>query len=133
MFSQQAALAVQIKLILVFSPGMSGNFPIRSSAAAFSRKNPHGFDLGRGAASAALLTCWKNMRSLKRLRMKENRQILSTKDEVRKARIFLEEKTEQIFNEFAKAKRRDIPLFGSQSLSLYRRLYPTVCVVPFAG
>ncbi|ADH86705.1 viral A-type inclusion protein [Desulfurivibrio alkaliphilus AHT 2] len=48
------------------------------------------------------------MRSLKRVRMQKAKGVLSSKEEVRKARASLEKKTEQAFADFAKSKQKAI-------------------------
>jgi hypothetical protein len=46
------------------------------------------------------------MRSLKKVKMKKTSNLLSSKEEVRKARASLEAKTEQTFACFAKSKQK---------------------------
>lgn len=46
------------------------------------------------------------MNSLKRLKMKKVKNLLSTKEEVRKVFSSLEDKTARAFNEFAKARQK---------------------------
>ena len=46
------------------------------------------------------------MNSLKKLKMKKIKNLLSSKEEVRKARFSLEMKTEEAFADFAKSKQK---------------------------
>ncbi len=46
------------------------------------------------------------MRSLKKVKMKKSGSLFSSKEKVRRARTSLEEKTEQAFVDFAKAKQK---------------------------
>ncbi len=45
------------------------------------------------------------MNSLKSLRMKKVKDILASKEDVKKTRISLEEKTEEIFRDFARSRQ----------------------------
>lgn len=46
------------------------------------------------------------MRSLKKVKLKKTANVLTTKEEVRIARMSLEMKTEQAFADFAKSKQK---------------------------